>query len=69
MSFYVLTPAAEDDARAILTYIEQDNPSIVDQVRDGLRTTASMAIRLAASAMSSRRRLGSPRDVARQSFT
>jgi hypothetical protein len=37
MSLYVLTPAAEDDIRAILAYIEQDNPSIADRVRDGLR--------------------------------
>ena len=37
MSLYVLTPAAEDDVRAILAYIEQDHPSIVDRVRDGLR--------------------------------
>jgi plasmid stabilization system protein ParE len=37
MSRYVLTPAAENDVREILDYIEQDNPSIVDRIRDGLR--------------------------------
>ena len=37
MNLYALTPAAEDDIREILAYIEQDNPSVVDRVRDGLR--------------------------------
>jgi len=37
MSRFVLTPAAEDDIREILDYIERDNPSAVARVRDGLR--------------------------------
>ena len=37
MSRFVLTPAAEDDIREILDYIERDNPSAVGRVRDGLR--------------------------------
>jgi plasmid stabilization system protein ParE len=37
MSPYVLTPAAEDDVREILDYVERDNPSVLDKVHDGLR--------------------------------
>ena len=36
MSQFVLTPAAEDDIRELLEYIERDNPSAVQRVRDGL---------------------------------
>lgn len=37
MSRFVLTPAAEDDIREILDYIERDNPPAVARVREGLR--------------------------------
>ena len=37
MNAYVLTPAAEDDIREILDYIDRDSPSVSDKVRDGLR--------------------------------
>jgi plasmid stabilization system protein ParE len=37
MSQFVLTPAAEDDIREILNYIERDNPSAVIRVSEELR--------------------------------
>ena len=37
MSEFVLTPAAEDDIREILDYIERDNPSVGKRVSDALR--------------------------------
>ncbi len=35
MNRYVLTPAAEDDVREILNYIERDNPSVLEIERAG----------------------------------
>lgn len=37
MSEFVLTPAAEDDMREILQYIERESPAAADQVFEALR--------------------------------